>query len=286
MLETEVAPDGAALKPGKRLELVQVLQAYHEHAKRHYRDADGKPTSTIHEIRIVIRALRELCGSIPVTEFTPLKMKAAMQGWVVDKCSRSEVNRRVGVTKPILKWAGGEELIPASVYHGLTVVTGLKQRRTTARELDPVQPVEDETVDATLPHLSRAVAGLVEMQRLTGMRPGEVCWVRRCDIDTGGKVWLYRPPIHKTAWCGKVREIAIGPKAQKLLREFFSANLEVYLFAPGGCEWQEWLGSQGRFGSRLVRINTEQEETHEMSRLHRPRHTALPMPTPALPRSH
>jgi integrase len=56
--------------------------------------------------------------------------------------------------------------------------------------------------------------------------------VRRADIDTGGTVWLYRPPHHKTAWRGKVRVIAIGPKAQALLRAFFSPDLGDYLFSP------------------------------------------------------
>ncbi len=34
---------------------------------------------------------------------------------------------------------------------------------------------------------------MVRLQRLTGMRPAEVCILRKCDIDTTGDVWLYRP---------------------------------------------------------------------------------------------
>jgi hypothetical protein len=45
-------------------------------------------------------------------------------------------------------------------------------------------------------------------------------------------VWLYRPPHHKTAWRGKARVIAVGPKAQELLREFFTPDLGDYLFSP------------------------------------------------------
>jgi integrase len=232
LLEMDVAP--TAPKRGSKLAMVQVLAAYHEHAKRYYRDADGKPTSTMHEIRIVLRAVRELYGSLPVAEFTPLRMKAAMAGWVTSGCSRTEVNRRLGIVKRILRWAASEELIPAAVYHGLTVVNGLKRGRTTAHETDPVEPVDDEVVDATLPHLSRPLVGLVEFQHLTGCRPGEACRVRRRDLDTGGAVWLYRPAEHKTAWRGKVREIAVGPRAQALLREFFTPDLDAYLFAPVG----------------------------------------------------
>jgi integrase len=87
-------------------------------------------------------------------------------------------------------------------------------------------------VDATLPFLGRHVRGLVEFQRLTGCRPGEACAVRRCDIDTGGANWLYKPPHHKTAHRGKSRTITIGPRAQALLREFFTPDLTEYLFGP------------------------------------------------------
>jgi integrase len=73
---------------------------------------------------------------------------------------------------------------------------------------------------------------MVELQRLTGMRPGETCMIRRCDIDTGGSVWLYKPQHHKTAWRGKSRVIAIGPKGQAVLKQFFVADINAYLFRP------------------------------------------------------
>jgi integrase len=83
-----------------------------------------------------------------------------------------------------------------------------------------------------LPFLNRHVRGLVEFQRLTGCRPGEASSVRRVDVDTGGAVWLYRPPRHKGSWRGKSRVIAVGPRAQSLLREFFTPNPDDYLFSP------------------------------------------------------
>src|SRR5262245_26822347 len=56
--------------------------------------------------------------------------------------------------------------------------------------------------------------------------------IRRRDIDMGGAVWLYKLPTHKTAWRGKSRSIAIGPKAQDVLKEFFTPNIDDYLFSP------------------------------------------------------
>jgi integrase len=146
--------------------------------------------------------------------------------------SRSEANRRTNIARRIFKWAVSEELVPPTVYQALTAVAGLQKGRTKARESQPVLPVEDAVVDATLPFLNRFVRGLVEFQRLTGCRPGEACAIRRCDIDMGGPIWLYRPPHHKNAHRGKGRTIAIGPTAQQILREYFTPTIADYLFSP------------------------------------------------------
>jgi hypothetical protein len=73
---------------------------------------------------------------------------------------------------------------------------------------------------------------MVEFQRLTGCRPGEACNLRLCDIDMSGSTWLYRPTTHKTAWKGKSRTVAIGPRAQAILKEFFTLDISDYLFSP------------------------------------------------------
>ena len=49
----------------------------------------------------------------------------------------------------------------------------------------------------------RRSRAMVEVQLLTGMRPGEVCQLRPCDIDTAGPVWVFRPRQHKTRHRGE-----------------------------------------------------------------------------------
>ena len=66
-------------------------------------------------------------------------------------------------------------MIPPSVHHGLKAVSGLRRGRADVRESEPVRPVPDAFVDAIRPHVSRQVWAMVELQRLSGMRPGEVC---------------------------------------------------------------------------------------------------------------
>ncbi|HEV3436827.1 MAG TPA: hypothetical protein VG122_05685, partial [Gemmata sp.] len=231
-LEIEASPLQSPDIHSERVSVNELMLAYIEHAEQHYRGPEGKPTGETQHVKVVCRYVRELYGHTLAVEFGPLALKAVRQKFVKAGWCRRSVNQQIERVRRAFRWAAGEELIPFEVYHRLTAVSGLQRGRTEAREPDPVKPVDDAIVDATLQHLSRHVRGLVEFQRLTGCRPGEACRLRRCDIETGGTVWLYRPPQHKGSWRGKSRTIAIGPKAQELLKEFFTANITDHLFSP------------------------------------------------------
>ncbi len=189
LLELEVAPH---YRPPDvdRVTVSEVLLAFLNHADQHYRTPDGSPTDEVRHFKTACRYVRELYGSAPAAEFGPLALKAVRQRFVNDGWCRKTVNARVERVRRIFKWAVAEELIPPSVYQALSAVTGLQRGRTPARETAPIIPVDDSIVDTTLPHLTRYVCGLVQFQRLTGCRPSEACRVRRCDIDTGGAVWM------------------------------------------------------------------------------------------------
>jgi integrase len=231
-LQLELASSPAAVAKPSGCTVNEVLLAYLDHAEKHYRGADGKPTDEVRHVKTVCRYVRELYAETPATGFGPLALKAVRQRFVEHGWCRKTVNARIERVRRIFKWAVAEELVPPAVYQALAAVNGLERGRTEAKESEPVGPVDDAAVDATLPFLTRHVRGLVEFQRFTGCRPGEACAVRRCDIDTGGAVWLYKPLNHKTARKGKTRTIAIGPKAQDLLKRYFTTELNDHLFNP------------------------------------------------------
>lgn len=126
--------------------------------------------------------------------------------------------------------------MPPSVHHGLVAVSGLRKGRSEAIESDPVRPVHEANVDAVLPHLSDQVKTMVKLQLLTGMRPGEICEMRGCDIDVSGKVWTYRPASHKNAHHGHDRTVYLGPQAQRLVEPFLKPNLQEHFFSPKDAE--------------------------------------------------
>jgi integrase len=153
---------------------------------------------------------------------------AGQRGW-----ARGLINAAIGCIKRMFKWAVAEELIPPSVYHGLTAVEGLRKGRSEARETKPIRSVADEHVEAVLPLLTPPVRAMVQVQRLSGMRPGEVILLRPCDVDRShGRTWIYRPEAHKTEHHDAVRVVFLGPKAQAILAPFLDRDPGAYCFSP------------------------------------------------------
>lgn len=220
----------------------ELAVAFMRHAEGHYRRPDGTQTAEVAEYRLTLRPAKHLYGHTPAAAFGPLALKAVRDlmvlGWTHPKfgeqrpLSRGVVNQRIGRLRRVWKWGVENELLMPSVLQGLQAVRGLQRGRTNARETEPVKPVAETVVEETLPWLTRHVAGLVRLLRLTGMRCGEACRMRAYDIDMSGTVWLYRPAGHKTAHHGHGRTIVLGPKAQAVVKEFLTLDTQAYLFSP------------------------------------------------------
>jgi integrase len=234
--ELAASPTPGVMTPAKNtgpdITVNEVLLAFWRHARQHYRRPDGTTTSELWQFRVLCRTVRELYGHTPAREFGPLALAAVRQRMVNGGLSRRATNKRISRVKTLFKWAAAHELIPVATYQSLATLAGLQKGRTSARDPDPVGPVDDTHVAATLPYLRREVAAMVQVQRLTGMRPGEVCRLRPVDVDRTGSVWLYTPAGHKMAHRGRSRVIAIGPKAQAVLAEFWPTEPHAYVFSP------------------------------------------------------
>jgi integrase len=151
--------------------------------------------------------------------------------------ARTHINRQIGRLKAVFKWAVAQEMIPASVHHSLTAVTGLRKGKSAARESHPVRPVPQRLIDAVLPLVSPQVAAIIRLQLLSGARAGELVVMRPADIDTSAKVWIYHPEHHKTEHHGHEREIWIGPKAQAVLKPFLKPDRpQACIFSPTDAE--------------------------------------------------
>lgn len=73
---------------------------------------------------------------------------------------------------------------------------------------------------------------MIQLQPLTGMRPGEVVLMRGCDLNTSGRVWEFVPSSHKGQHHGRQRVVFIGSRAQAVVRKFLKTDLLAFLFSP------------------------------------------------------
>jgi integrase len=215
--------------------IVELCLRYWKFAKGYYRK-DGRCTGVTPGIKCALQYLKQWYGKTPAAELGPLALKAIRDRMIEDSLSRTYINDHLDRIKRMFKWAVGEQLIPASTYEALRVVGGLRKGRTDARETDPVKLIEDAIVDSTLPHQPSVVADMVRLQRLTWMRPGEVCIIRPCDIDRSGDVWLYRPESHKTQHHGRDRCVPIGSRGQEILLRYLARDAEMHCFRPRDSE--------------------------------------------------
>lgn len=213
-----------------------IILAYWRRCKEYYRNRNGEPTGEAELVRLASRPLKSLYGSTPAREFGPLALKAVRQKLIESNLSRGYVNSSVGRLKRMFKWAVENELVPPSIHHGLTAVAGLRQGRSGARETEPVKPVPEAVIAAVLPYVGVHVRALIQLQLLTACRPGEAVIMRGCDLETSGRVWVYRPESHKTEHHGHTREIYIGPQAQAIIKPFLKLETSAYLFSPDESE--------------------------------------------------
>ncbi|MFM9068358.1 MAG: tyrosine-type recombinase/integrase [Planctomycetota bacterium] len=220
---------------GTELTITELIAQYWKFSTEYYRGLTTE-TSEVHCIRAALRVVKQLYGAELARDFGPVKLDRVRNVFIKNKLARTTCNANCDRIKRMFRWAASRELIEgngdAEPWRNLNSLPGLKRGRSAARETEPIRPIDQTTVDATLPHLSRVVSAMVRLQLLTGMRPAEVCQVRPCDIQRTGPAWRYTPQRHKNEWRGKDRVVLIGPKAQELLKPFLEREPTESCFDP------------------------------------------------------
>lgn len=231
------APDPATAAPAAGLTVVELIDAYWQHAKAYYVHADGTPTSELATCRDALRVLKRLYGPTPAAEFGPKALRACRESMIGGgggrrQWSRRNINKQVARIKRLFKWAVSQEMLPPAVFQAVATVDGLRRGRSGARETAPVRPVPLAQVEAVLPFVARPVRAMIQLQLLTGARGGELFVLRACDVDTSGDVWSYRPTQHKGTHREQDRVIRFGPKAKEILEPFLRADVRAFVFSP------------------------------------------------------
>ena len=215
-----------------QLTVNEMILAFYRHAEQHYRGPDGRPTREVDNLRAALRPLRRLYGSMPASDFGPLKLRGVQDDMVRSGLCRTVINDRVKRVRRAFRWAASVELIPGSVVEALTTVPPLLRGRCAASESEGVKPVDWTHVEATLPQLPRPVAAMINLMRYSNCRAEDVVVLRGANLTMQGGLWTFRPESHKNAWRGDERVIYLGEQAQAAIRPFLCTDLQAYLFSP------------------------------------------------------
>lgn len=203
--------------------------AFLRHAETHY-VKNGKQTSEVHIVKSVIRPLNELYGLTPANDFGPLALKAVRAKMIEIGWRRNTINAAMSRIRRIFKHAIANELIDASVLVRLQTVAPLLAGRTEATDNPPREAVDEMRIEAVRKRVSQLVKDLIDLQRLTGARSGELLQLTTGVINRTGDVWVAELSDHKTRHHGQRRILHFGPKSQLILSRYFSADPDVKLF--------------------------------------------------------
>ena len=152
------------------LSVVELVDRFMEHARSYYRGPDGTPTNEPDNFRIALRPVVKLFGRSPAAQFGPSGLRSVRETMVAKGWARTYVNTAIKRVRAAFRWAVSHELIPPSCLHALQAVEPLKLGRCVAPEPEPVAPVDEAVVMATLPFLPKSVQAIVRLQ----------CIVRGC----------------------------------------------------------------------------------------------------------
>jgi integrase len=261
--------------PASKFTVNDLVDSFRLHAEVHYRHPDGSGTGEMDSLRQALRPLVRAYGESLACEFGPLQLKALRELFVSGEwrtaeeraaCtramgwSRKHANHQVNRVRHVFRWGVSEGLVPPEVLVALRSVQPLQLGRTHARETLPVVPAPEPAIAAVCERVGPILRAMVELQLLTGMRPGELVRLRPREIDRTGKllsqllrvmvplvgVWAYLPGIecdeagqvvrqtqHKTAHHGHTRVVPIGPRAQQILAPLLlGRSPDAFVFSP------------------------------------------------------
>ena len=207
-----------------------LIAQFLDYAEKERNYCDGTKT----RITYILQTLNNFYGQQAVIQFTPSALKTMRRQFIDRKLSIDTINNYIGIIKQVFCWGCEEEIIPADVAGALRMVKNLQVGKTSAIEYADIEPVNDDIVEKTLPHVkSQQIRDMIKVQRFISGRPQDIHNMRACDIDMSGEIWKYVPYTHKTKYRGKVRMLPIGPKAQQILLPYIERcgeDMEQFVF--------------------------------------------------------
>lgn len=239
--EFEAADLAAAVNatPAAKPTVAELVDQFRQWAQVRY-VKNGRQTTEVGMYRIALGPVLELYGDSFASEFGPLAMLACREKLKSRGYCRTKINSYLGRIRRVWKFGVSRQLVHESVWRALTSVEGLRVGE--AADRPKITCVPEAQIEAIKTHCPPTVWAMIQLQLFTGMRPGEVCQMRTCDIvsedslipaEVRALCWTFRPQSHKTEHHERGRLILIGPHAQQLLNGWLRPDApDEFLFSP------------------------------------------------------
>ncbi len=211
------------------LTINELVLAFKLYAEKHY-TKDGKPTSEMSVLSLAWNPLIDLYGFTPVDSFGPLMLKSVRQKFVESGWVRNSCNSGVNRIRRIFRWGVENEMIAPGTLQKLEAVAPLLAGRTEAHDNAPRTAVDASRIEAVQALVRPLVRDLIELQRLTGSRSGELLKLTTGMIDQASGVWVAVIAGHKSVHRGKSRTLFFGKRAQAILQNYLQEDPEARLF--------------------------------------------------------
>jgi integrase len=191
----------------------------------------------VEKLAYALKPVRKMYGDTPASKFGPVAFQAVRQSMIDAGLGASTIRQRLGIIKRMVGWGVANEKLPGDALYRLQAVPQLRSGRNGVKAPKKVKPAPEEDIRAILPHLNPVVRAMVELQDLTGARPGEIRRITTGQIDRSVDPWLLKVTAHKSERFGHDRTIPLGPRAQALLKPWLKADPDAPLFSPkDACE--------------------------------------------------
>lgn len=242
-------PGGKKIRESQRT--VSDLSAAFLEARKDYYVKNGKQTGQLERHKTALDFCVELYPSVETDDFGPRKLLAVRHAMETSgRFSRKYVNTLINCVRCAFRWGVENELVKPETLWALQAVAPLKRRRSIARESLPVSLVDPAVVEKTLEFLPPTIADMVRVQRLTGMRPGEVCAMKAGDLQINERgVMVYSLSTDKTDWrreADQIRRIFLGPKVEAILAPYLlkEDDPDAYIFTPKNAVFERALAKK------------------------------------------
>ena len=143
---------------------------------------------------------------------------------------RRTLNLYISHVIRFLEWADARGYLATGQLERLREGAFLPKGSAEAPDYTGPKPPDPESVAALIEYVPPSVAAMVELQRLTGMKPVELCDLKAIHLDKSGEPWIYSPPRQRSQ--RKVRRVTLDARAQAVLIPFLPTNPYEAVFSP------------------------------------------------------